>query len=371
MATGLMLLRKVDAALALAGCAAAVFAVAAIAAEPGENLEDVQIGERGDILRVALICSTRCDVVPDAGVDFRINGVIADLDVDLGPRSALARRLTIAAADGSSLVKINAAARINEARVVTCQSDSGLAPCIEYRFAPAPRGAEKSAPAAASPASAPPAIRDNSAGGARARGIEKNDGLPFIGAIILAPGPVLRDDPAAGVLRLPQFAPPERLAPPKSPPSLSPPPEEEAVGALPVNVDIARPSLIAVDRAETLSNGASFDIKDEAREILGKSFSAGACEGAKARLQGDAWALDAMIDLAFCKAADGKLEEADADFARLLAYTPDNYEALVGRGLIAIASGERDKGLTYYQDALNALPPIAESDRIVEAMDRN
>jgi len=372
MATGLMLLKKVDAAALLAGCAAAVFAVAALAtvgaAEPAEKLEDVQIGERGDILRVALICSTRCDVAPDDGIKFRINGVVAGLDVDLARRSALARRLTIAAENGSSLVTLDSAARINEARVVTCRSDSGLAPCIEYRFAPDQKRAAGAVKPAAEKRLPAPAIRDD---GAHARADEKKDELPFIGAIILSPGPVLRDEPAAGVLRLPEFAPPERLPQPQSPASTAPPQAGTSVSALPANVDVARPSLIAVDRAETLSKSASFDIKREAGEILGKSFGVGECEGAKARLQGDAWALDAMIDLAFCKAADGKLEEADADFARLLAYTPDNYEALVGRGLIAIASGERDKGLAYYQDALNSLPPIAESDRIVDAMRRN
>lgn len=381
MATGLMLLRKVDAALIFVGAAAAVFTVAALAtvgaAEPGGNLEDVQIGERGEILRVALICSTRCDVVPDAGVNFRINGVVAELDVDLGARSALARRLTIVAEDGASLVKLDPAARINEARVVSCRSDTGLAPCIEYRFDPPSRAAGKAAPVAAKIAAPAPAIRDDSAAGERAGAIEKREDMPFIGAIILSPGPVLREEPAGGVLHLPQFAPPERLAPPKTPPKTSekspqktssaPSPEANAI---PANVDIARPSLLAVDRAGTIGAGAAFDIRREAAELLGKTFSVGACEGAKARLQGDAWALDAMIDLAYCKAANGKLEEADADFARLLAYTPDNYEALVGRGMIALASGEREMARAFYQEALNALPPIAESDRIVAAMDR-
>lgn len=362
-------MKRLDSALLFAGCAAAVFAVAAIAAEPVEKLEDVQIGERGETLRVALICSTRCDVVPDAGVDFRINGVAVGLDVDLAKRSALAKRLTIAAANGSSIVRIDAAARVNEARVITCRSDSGLAPCIEYRFEPEPRAAAQIAPAAAK-TPPKPVIRDDGEGKADARATAGTDDLPFIGAIISAPGPVLRDEPASGVLRLPQFAPPERLAPPETSPQSSLEPAGEPVGALPANV-VARPSLIAVDRAEALSDGAGFDVKREAAEILGKTFSVGACEGAKARLQGDAWALDAMIDLAFCKASEGKLEEADADFARLLAYTPDNYEALVGRGLIALASGDREQGLAFYQDALNALPPIAESDRIVEAMERN
>lgn len=369
MATTRMRLRKEESALLFAGCAAAVFAVAAIAAEPVEKLEDVQIGERGETLRVALICSTRCDVVPDAGVDFRINGVTAELDVDLAKRSALAKRLTIEPSNGSSVVRIDAAARVNEARVVTCRSDSGPAPCIEYRFEAEPRATARIAPAAAK-APPKPVIRDDGGAKTEARATAEKDDLPFIGAIISAPGPLLRDEPVSGVLRLREFGPPERLAPPEPSPQSSREPAGEPTGAIPASI-VARPSLIAVDRAEALSDDAGFDIKREAAEILGKTFSVGACEGAKARLQGDAWALGAMIDLAFCKAADGKLEEADADFARLLAYTPDNYEALVGRGLIALASGEREKGLAFYQDALNALPPIAESDRIVAAMERN
>ena len=51
-----------------------------------------------------------------------------------------------------------------------------------------------------------------------------------------------------------------------------------------------------------------------------------------------------------------------------LEFTPDNYEALVGRAVIAEQAEERGVARKYYQDALNALPPIEESNRIVEAM---
>lgn len=356
-----MRLRKFDMALLAAGSAAAVFAVAAIAADLPEKLEDVQIGERGEILRVALICSTKCDVAPAAGVDFQINGVRAELDVDLTKRSALAQRLTISPANGASLVTLVASARLNGARVITCKSDTGVAPCIEYRFDPAAAAPAK--PAAATAAAPKPQIRDSAA---RTGDAAQADDIPFIGAVIMAPGPSLRDEPAKGLIYLPDFSPPERIEAPQS----SLPEAGGAAIAIPAGVDIRRPALVAVDRAGTLGREGGVDIRREAIEILGKSFSVGACEGAKARLQNDAWALGAMIDLAFCKAADGKLEEADADFSRLLAYTPDNYEALVGRGLIAIASGRREKAREFYQEALNALPPIAESDRIVEAMSR-
>lgn len=338
----------------VAACAVAAFA--ALAAEPSQELEDVQIGETGSILRVALICSRECDVAPGEGLAFRILSVAADLDVDLEARSALARRLTINRGKGASVLTIDAAARVNAARVVSCLSDSGPAPCVEYRF--------EAPDAAALPAAATPAQPLRNA--APQNEVEaNNDEPPFIGALIAPSRPTLRDEPAAGVLYLPQFALPERLEPP------APVRKSDALGDLPANLDVRRPSLLPVDRAQALGDGAAFDFMTEAVAILGKSFDVGACEGAKQRLAADAWALDAMIDHAFCKAADGALDEADADFERLLAYTPDNYEALVGRGLIAIAEGERQRGQDLFQEALNALPPIAESDRIVSAMERN
>lgn len=363
-----MRLRKVDTALLAAGSAAAMLAVAAFAAEPFEKLEDVQIGERGNILRVALICSTTCDVAPAAGVDFRINGVRAELDTDLTRRSALAARLTISPEDGASLVRLTTDERVNAARVMTCRSDTGPAPCIEYRFDRTAPEIAAPKPAAAKPSATAPRIRDN---GAEATAAPKKE-IPFIGAVIMAPQPGLRDEPASGLIYLPDFAPPERLRPPSSSQS---PKSPQSLLTAPASggklADARRPALVAVDRARAPGDGGAFDIKREASEILGKSLSVGVCEGAKARLQGDAWALNAMIDLAFCKAGEGKLAEADADFSRLLAYTPDNYEALVGRGLIAIASGDFAKGKDFYQQALNALPPIAESDRIVAAMERD
>lgn len=361
---------KLETARALAALAAGAFAVAALAplrAEQGQRLEDVQIGESGEILRIALICSDRCEVAPGEGVEFRLVGVTAELDIDLGARSALARRLSITPAGEASILAIEAAARINEARVVACQSDSGPAPCIEFRFEKAPDGvaAAPGAEHAKAPAKKP-LLRNGQSPKAEA-GAPAKEEIPILGAVILAPQPALRDEAAPGILYLPQFAPPERLAPPPHEPAK----ENETIGAVPEGVEVGRPSFVAVDRAQAFGQGPAFDFRAEAVAILDKSFDVGACEGAKARLSADAWALDAMIDLAFCKAADGGLEEADADFARLLAYTPDNYEALVGRGLIAIAAGDRERGQAMLQDALNALPPIAESDRIVEAMKRN
>jgi len=92
------------------------------------------------------------------------------------------------------------------------------------------------------------------------------------------------------------------------------------------------------------------------------------CNNASATLQADAWALGAMVDVGLCAASRGDVVQADATLARLLEYTPDNYEALVGRALIAELAEEKGVARKYYQDALNSLPPIEESNRIVQAM---
>ncbi|MBI1393666.1 MAG: hypothetical protein GC152_13080 [Alphaproteobacteria bacterium] len=115
---------------------------------------------------------------------------------------------------------------------------------------------------------------------------------------------------------------------------------------------------------------AAFDLGGEAERILGRPLDADGCADARERLQSDAWALDAMVEIGFCRAAAGEIDAADKDFARLLAYTPDNYEALVGRALIAARKGDRSDAMDLFQEALNALPPIEESNRIVDAMTR-
>ena len=137
-------------------------------------------------------------------------------------------------------------------------------------------------------------------------------------------------------------------------------------GAEPAPAPARRP-IIDQERARELLK-PDIDIGETAGTILGRSFGPAECEGAKARLRTDAWALDAMVDVGFCTAVAGDLEAADGLFSRLLAYTPDNYEALVGRALIAAKAGEKSVARKYYQDALNAAPPIEESDRIVDAM---
>ncbi len=363
--------------------AASAFGLSAIAATLPEKqrLDDIQIGEAGSVVRVALLCRGTCDIAPsgDAATmgSFIVRGVEEKLDLDLSGRGGLAERLRLSPVEGGSLLTVEADAGLNSARVIDCRTESGPARCVEFRFdrtarsAAAPPAPERLVPEASPANAAPrpkparqPAVAPTTvnAPAAPSPGLrseaplnEDLNGAPFIGAIILGEESPLRDG-AADRPVIPDFAPPERLAPPRpSTPSPSP--------------DIATTLKERVS-APAAATGSEFSILTEMQAILGKTAEIGACEGAAWRLSADAWALDAMVDSAFCKAAAGRTEDADADFARLLAYTPDNHEALVGRGLIALSRGERVKGLDFLQEALNALPPIAESDRIADAMAR-
>ncbi len=356
--------------LLAAAASVAAFSALAAALPDKQRLEDLLIGSEGTIVRVAVLCRTRCEIVasedPSSIGSFRIEGVEKNLDVDLTGHGGVAERLRLKPVDGASLLTVYAPARLNAARVIDCETDSGPARCVEFRFdrggetvaaperltqppsaaaraaeAPKPKAAPKRpTAAAATKESAPqPGLRSEAA---------PAEAVPFLGAAIVDVDPRSRDNPDLK-FAVPDLAPPERLAPPR-----------EMKSALKERV-----------LAPATRSPARFDFAREMTAILGKRNDPATCEGAAARLTADAWALGAMVDLAFCKAASGALEEADDDFTRLLAYTPDNYEALVGRGLIALARGERTRGMDFLQEALNALPPIAESDRIAAAMARN
>ncbi|MGF1543832.1 MAG: hypothetical protein ACFB00_04925 [Parvularculaceae bacterium] len=203
--------------------------------------------------------------------------------------------------------------------------------------------------------------------------------LPILGAAVEAtPAPALKAPEAPGRF---EFPPPTRFAPPLE--SLvapagttSPGPEPAPVSAPKKTALIDRPRIAAPTPAayaspfpETPAAGA-IDIGEEAAEILDVPLGETACAEAATRLQGDAYALDAMVMVGFCKASDGDLAAADANFRRLLAYTPDNYEALVGRALIAAKEGQAGAARTYFQAALDAVPPIEESERIADALRR-
>ncbi|MEQ8176885.1 MAG: hypothetical protein RIA10_01000 [Amphiplicatus sp.] len=358
-------------AAANAMSANAVFANAAAQDEAvTENaLEDVQVGESGNLMRVALICRTDCRVGARAGGAFFLPEIDAALDIDLKGRTKIAEALAFKPVAGGSALEIKASAAVNKASIKPCLIDGLAASCIDIEFGAArvqaaanaggaaPNAAPNAAPSLApKPAKAETALRENPSANAQAASTPK------------APAsvrPALRETTGEERLVFARFAAPERLAPPEAAPSQQSAPQQASIIR---ERNEPRP-ILREDKAAAFIGG-DIDIAREAEAILGKRLGVAECGGAQARLRADAWALDAMVEVGFCEASSGALEKADGVFSRLLAYTPDNYEALVGRALIAAKTGERAVARRYYQDALNALPPIEESNRIVEAMTR-
>jgi hypothetical protein len=333
------MLRRLVPLTPLAPAAALILFVAANAAAEGRGqnaLEDVQIGEAGKLLRIALICSEDCRVGARAGDVFFLSGVDADLDVDLEGRSVHARAIAVEPGQGGSILTLDTEEEISRASIKPCFIDGLAASCIDIEFA-------IEAAAVAAPSQKP--VRPVEASHGQQTVNLTVPAPPQVRAASTPPAPVLREAPEERLLTFARFAPPERFAPP-------------AAGGRPV---------ILKERAVALVT-PKFDVAEMAEAILGKTFGISECEGAQARLKTDAWALEAMVDVGFCAAIAGDIDKAEGVFTRLLAYTPDNYEALVGRALIAAKIGDRDAAKKHLQDALNALPPIEESDRIVEAM---
>jgi hypothetical protein len=298
-------------------------------------VSDVQIGERGRLMRVAVICVEECRIGAKSSGVFFLPGVKDELEIDLAGRAKNAQRLSVKAEPGGAALIVGSDQPIVAASIKRCAIDGAAASCIDIEF-------EDPAMASARTELLVPSEASHQERGQAA-------------------GPELREAPEAARLVFASLAPPERLDAPR--PQQKPPPPTAA--AKPEG-----PRLILDEAKAEALIGARVDIGGEARRILGRSFSSEDCAAAAARLKDDAWALDAMVDIGFCEAIRGDLAAAEGVFERLLAYTPDNYEALVGRALIAARQGSRSRAEELFQEALNALPPIAESDRIVAAMGR-
>jgi len=317
------------AVIAFAAAGAAAQGVAGLA-RPSNSISDVQIGERGKLMRVVVVCREECRVGARASGVYFVPGVTEDLEVDLTGRAANAQRLTFRAETGGAELTVRSEKPIVASTIKRCAAGGAPAACIDIEFA------ERSAASAAGPA-------------------PEKSGPPMLGHV----GPLLREAPDERKLVFARLAPPERFAPPPMP---APRPDKTSEGD--------GPRLILESRKAEALLGARVDIGAEAAQILGRKFGAAECAIAETRLKADAWALGAMVDIGFCEAIRGDLAAAEGVFDRLLAYTPDNYEALVGRALIAARKGDRAEAEGRFQEALNALPPIAESDRIVAAMAR-
>ena len=378
------------------------------------HIEDVQIGERNGQARIALICARPCALEKSAGGAYIMPGVDASLAFDFKDHSQYLASLTAISAPRGSLLRITTAVPFSKADEKACQVAGRSATCIDFYFdqplektttAKAPHVSQKraaqnparkivKAPSAAKAAptahaavqavpqaiatlaprikpsgtnqqrvaAAAPALRGN--GDAAAS-------VPILGGLTISK-PALRDIPttsyaptsANSAAAKPILA---KIAPAPSAPAM----REDNSGNLVAKIapaPVTRAQAAPQSSSAFSSASAGKTIAAHARQILGKELSAIDCAHAQTILQADAWALDAMADVGFCHAIAGELEKADGVFARLLQYMPKNYEAAIGRALIAAQVNEKSIARKYFKDALSSNPPTELSGRINAAM---
>ncbi len=302
---------------------AAFSAAAGYAAAQPAGIEDIQIGEKGQMLRIALVCPSDCAVRSAGPGAFIVEGASTDMRIDLSRRSSLADAIVIGKSPGGegSLLTIEGRGNLSRATLTPCRVGDVKSVCLDYTFtsdADAARSVVDTASATPS-ASKPPAAQDEAPPPLRERAELP---IPLLAAAVSSVGP-------EG---------PDRALRPGS--------------------------------SEGFRSAAAFDLQVEAEAALGRSFDAGSCGMAKARLQGDPWALDAMADTAICKAIAGDMAAAEGDLKRLLSYMPGHATALVGRALIAAGRGRTQEADRFFQGALDAPTTLDDASRILAARAR-
>jgi len=298
-----------------------------------QGLEDVQVGEKDLQTRIALICNGPCGLEKRGTSTFFLRGVTSELALDLSERSHNIDGFAMVPDAEGSLLNISTRRILEYANAKPCSISGRAATCVDLFFADAVATAAQ----LATPSLAPPRP---------------------------AAQPALRESAPERLSRFAALAPPERLAPPQG---------ARLASVQPVHAPVETPAQLAkpvlrTERPLPAPPKKTLNYAAEIENLLGKKLTPGFCASSQATLQSDPWALDAMVNVGLCDAAAGRVEQADATLSRLLEYTPDNYEAYVGRAVIALQAGEKSIARRYFQNALDAPPPIEESSAIVEAM---
>ncbi len=303
---------------------------------------DIQVGERGNQTRIAFLCDGACILEKREAEAFYLSGVDASFILDLSRRSKRVQSLRAIPQGDGSMLRIRTDNVIGHTSVKRCTVGGRDAACLDLFFVAA---AQENPP--------PPAPSKQRKPEQQASAVAASDaaGPPVA-------KPVLRESEPERFKRFAQLAAPERLAPPAGVILAKVQPIEPSV-------EVRKP---AIRKSRPLVEPVKVDFTARVKTLLKKDLTSAFCNNAAAALQADAWALGAMVDVGLCAAARGDVVQGDVTLARLLEYTPDNYEALVGRALIAEQAKEKGVARKYYQEALNSLPPIEESNRIVQAM---
>lgn len=326
-------------------------------------ITDIRVGERGQQTRIALFCAALCDPQPRGDGAFFLPGAADAFQLDISDAGARVSSLESVAMSGGSALIVGYEGALANSKAGPCVVGGRQAACLDLYFLEqdsADIGVEigtgiaidavlQDASADASP---PPAVEPRPA---ESDEPAETTTANSPGRVAAMSKPALREAAGERLTVFANLAAPERL----SPPILA------KVQPIEKSVTVGTPTLRP---SESLAVKVERDFAGRIENLLGKPLTPAYCNNAEATLQTDAWALGAMVDVGLCAGARGDAIEAESILSRLLEYAPDNYQALVGKAIIAELAGERGAALRFYQDALNVPPPVRESARIVEAM---
>lgn len=304
-------------------------------------IQDIRIGDRNNQSRIVLFCESDCPLKKINDSTYFLPGANDQFEFDVSSESDRLTKISARPEDTGSTISIAYEGTLENAKQKECQIAGRRGVCLDIFFQ-----SEKSEIQTDTP------VEKLVAGEEGPRPTDPP-------ADVTPPDrPMLRETASVRLKAFLQLQPPERLDPPETPILAKVQPIEE-------NISVETPKL-RQDR--NLAGEFEVDVASRIENILGKDLTPPYCNNAEATLQTDAWALSAMVDVGLCAAARGDVVEGEAILSRLLEYTPDNFEALIGRAIIAEQAGERGAALRYYQEALDAAPPVEESRAIVAAM---
>lgn len=328
------------------------------------RLQDIQIGEKGRFTRIALICRINCDVVQEQS-GFRLADINQNMNIDLKSHSGNAHNISVEKKGQYSFLRVASSKSIIRSSVKRCELGGKKATCIDLEFLPSP-----TIQTASIQESTQPTIANASKKPERRVEIKTPKSLPSKPAPqnpVSLTVPEAIGSPQKLTLRNQDNLQDEELA--KSVTAqlrdvdLKQPATREVITPVSATPSL-RPQGSVLRPAETQLLLGRVDFREQSETILRKTFDSETCTRARAILKDDAWALGAMGTIGFCLGAAGNFEEAETVFRRLNKQEPQNYEALLGRALIAAITGEKSIALKYFNDALETNPPDYVSDRI-------
>lgn len=328
------------------------------------RLQDIQIGEKGAFTRIAVFCRTDCQITTRSD-GFFIADIQDNLSINLKKISNNAQKITMIPTDNGSLLSIKSQNTALRSSVSTCRMQNISAKCIDLEFSAAPIERLAQPAPAISTTRAIKTKRNNAKTAIKPSSTALTNDVPITKHDL-----ELRNPDSAGTQS--KAGPSITVANANSTPQTSK--QSETLGNIrpgtqnpaliavksPINtpskqkeLQLRSPVLRSVETKKILTR---IEFRQEAENIINTRFDLNTCNNAQKELQADAWALDAMADIGFCKGAEGKFAEAETIFKRLLTLDQNNTNANIGRALIARTSGEESIAKRFFQDALATSP---------------